>query len=169
MTPAQRARGAAPVGVVSELPPLEMQVVRYLRLWCDGPESQAEVWQDLANRLGTVRAARALRDFESLMGLVLRNARRPLQRHGVNCTCFGGDEAAFAQMVAYARDGHTEDAGLVAALFVAPAVLPVVIAAALRMATSFAAPPDGERAEEEAEEDPFSAPNVVQLRQHRIH
>ncbi|QDL91203.1 hypothetical protein FDP22_05055 [Paroceanicella profunda] len=159
MTPAQRARGSAPVGVVSELPPLEMQVVRYLRLWCDGPEGQAEVWQDLASRLGTVRGAQALRNFESLMGLVLRNARRPLQRHGVACSCFGGDEAAFAQMVSYAHEGHTEDAGLVAALFVTPKVLPVVIAAALRTATSFGT----------AGGDPFSAPNVVQLRQHRMH
>jgi len=112
------APGAAPVGHLLDLPPLERQLILYLRLWCDGPSGQAEVWQDLCARHGAEDATRVLRRFEELLGGTLRHARRPLQRHALTCPCAGGDECVFARFVALAAEGAREDACLIAALMV---------------------------------------------------
>lgn len=36
------------------------------------------------------------------MQLMLKNPRRPIMRHHTRCACIGGDEAAFAHMIASA-------------------------------------------------------------------
>ena len=119
-----RQRGARPVGILTELGPVEARAVRYLRLWCDGPQAQAEVWNDLATTLGPAEARRALQAFEEMFHLCMDHARRPLMRHGVGCTCLGADEACFATFIGYASEGAREVALLMATMLVAPHMAP---------------------------------------------
>lgn len=104
----QPSRGGAPVGVLSELPPVELAAILYLRHWFSG--NQQQVWRDFANTFGRADAVFAMASFEDLMRAVQFNTRRPLMRHNPSCECFGGDECAFAQFVAAATNGEEHDA-----------------------------------------------------------
>ncbi|PWE31176.1 hypothetical protein DDZ14_14235 [Maritimibacter sp. 55A14] len=115
--------GAAPVARLDALPPLEALLVRHLRLWCAGPEHQAEVWNALATALGPAAARPCLNALERLIGLMTRCGRRPLMRHGTECVCVGSDEAVFARFVATAAEGAREDAMLIASLMMRPDML----------------------------------------------
>ena len=108
-------RGAAPVGFLQELPPVELTAILYLRLWCDGDMGRDQVARDFRLALGMDDAVTALMTFDALVQGILRGARRPLMCHGVECRCFGGDESAFANMLAAAASGDREDAMLFAA------------------------------------------------------
>ena len=123
-------RGGAPVGFITELSGIEAASVIYLRLWCNGPDTQAEVWNDFASALGSAPGREALRSFEQLCGLCSRHGRRPLMRHSVSCKCLGSDEACFANFIATAADGEREDAMMIATLLVRPDVAPQVAALA---------------------------------------
>jgi len=116
--------GAAPVGRVLDLGPFEMQLVIYLRLWCGGARGQTEVWQDLRARLGPADGRAALLAFECFLCRLLHAARRPLQRHGLECPCLGGDEAAFTRIVTLAAAGEREEAALILSWLVAPGRVP---------------------------------------------
>lgn len=120
-------RGGAPVGYVKELSPVEAGAVLYLRLWCDGPDAQAQVWNDFATALGPERGQKALRSFGSLCDLCARHGRRPLMRHHVNCKCLGADESCFANFIGYACDGEREDALLIATTIVRPDMAPSLV------------------------------------------
>lgn len=113
-------RGAAPVGLLEEMPRLEAATVMYLRLWCDSPEGQASIWRDFYGHYGKKQARSQMARFEKLMSMVLINSRRPLQRHQLRCTCVGGDECAFANFIVAAALGETEDAMLLASSFMRP-------------------------------------------------
>lgn len=104
----QPPRGGAPVGVLSELPPVELAAIHYLRLWFSG--KQESVWRDFCTTFSRTDAAVAMASFENLMSAVQNHARRPLMRHSPACECFGGDECAFAQFVAAATSGDEHDA-----------------------------------------------------------
>lgn len=123
-------RGGAPVGMITDLGPVEAGAVLYFRLWFDGPESQAQVWNDLAAGLGTSTGRAVLRSFEQLCDLCVRHGRRPLMRHDVTCRCLGSDESCFANFVASAADGEREDAMLIATLLVKPDLAPCLVAVA---------------------------------------
>ncbi|MEM9433059.1 MAG: hypothetical protein AAGA12_03995 [Pseudomonadota bacterium] len=123
-------RGGAPVGYVTELGPVEAGAVLYLRLWCDGPDAQAQVWSDFATALGPEKGRKALKSFETLCDLCMRHGRRPLMRHHVNCKCLGGDESCFANFVGYASEGEREDALLIATTIVRPDMAPALVGAA---------------------------------------
>lgn len=101
-------RGGAPVGVLSELPPVELAAILYLRHWFSG--NRAQVWRDFSNALGRADAVVVMASFEDLMCSVQNHARRPMMRHGLDCKCFGGDECAFAQFVAAAASGDEHEA-----------------------------------------------------------
>lgn len=105
---AQLSRGGAPVGVLSELPPVELAAIIYLRLWFSGKQQQ--VWSDFASTLGKSDAKAAMACFEGLMHSVQHHTKRPLMRHDATCQCFGGDECAFAQVVAAATSGDEHEA-----------------------------------------------------------
>ena len=45
-------RGGAPVGLLSQLGPVEAGAVLYLRLWCSGSIFQAQAKDDFAKSLG---------------------------------------------------------------------------------------------------------------------
>ena len=126
MTQTTPPRGAAPVGFLTELGSVEAASVIYLRLWCDGPESQAQVWNDFAARLGPNQGRKALKSFEDLCALCTRHGRRPLMRHSVQCKCLGADESCFANFVAAAATGEREDAMLIATLLVRADVAPMI-------------------------------------------
>ncbi|MBL4805724.1 MAG: hypothetical protein JKY31_00355 [Rhodobacteraceae bacterium] len=117
MKQAQINRGGAPVALLEELPRLESAVVMYLRLWCDSPEGQAQVWQDFHGFFGGKTAHMHMRAFEELLSAILKHSRRPLQRHQLRCSCVGGDENAFANFVVAAALGEREDAILLASNF----------------------------------------------------
>ena len=120
MSAGYETRGAAPVGLLEELPRLEAAVVMYLRLWCDSPEGQASIWRDFHGHYGRKNARPQMARFEKLMSMVLIHSRRPLQRHQLKCTCVGGDECAFANFVVAAALGEHEDAMLLASNFMRP-------------------------------------------------
>ena len=112
------SRGAAPVGQMDELPRLEAIAIMFLRMWCDGGANRQRMAGDLALALGQDDAATATGLFDDLMHLTLSCARRPLMRHGVPCQCFGGDECAFANMLAAATIGDREEAMLFSAILI---------------------------------------------------
>tara|TARA_B110000879_G_C11001584_1_gene443263 strand:- start:8 stop:481 length:474 start_codon:yes stop_codon:yes gene_type:complete len=126
MIDAQQNRGGAPVGFITELDSIEAASVIYLRLWCDGPDAQAQVWNDFASGLGPDQGRKAVQSFEELCRLCARHGRRPLMRHSVQCKCLGADESCFANFIATAADGEREDALLIATLLVRPDVAPLI-------------------------------------------
>ena len=68
------------------------------------------------------------------LGSLLRRlhefGRRPLIRHHETCRCVGGDEAAFANMVAAAASQDREDAALLATNFMRADMAMLVVAEA---------------------------------------
>ncbi len=123
---AQEKRGGAPVGYITELDGIEAASVIYFRLWCDGPEAQASVWNDFAASLGSTQGHRALKSFEHLCSLCAQYGRRPLMRHSVCCKCLGSDESCFANFIGAASTGDRDDAMLIATLLVRPDVAPLL-------------------------------------------
>ena len=123
-------RGAAQVGYIDELAPVEAGAVLYLRLWSDGSQSQSKVWNDFATAFGPENGREILKSFEALFDLCLRHGRRPLMRHHVTCKCLGADESCFANFVGYAAEGEAEDALLIATTIVRPDVAPAIVALA---------------------------------------
>ena len=113
-------RGAAAVALLDTVPDVEATAVLCLRLWCDGPEAQAGLWNEVAVALGAPRGRAALKAFERLVGLVVRHGRRPLMRHQLACRCIGADEAVFGGLVAAAANGDAAEARLFAGLLVGP-------------------------------------------------
>ncbi|MCX7559248.1 hypothetical protein OS190_06670 [Sulfitobacter sp. F26204] len=130
MTIRQEKRGGVPVGYIAELDGIEAVSVLYLRLWSDGPHSQARVCRDLAAGLGTVCGSKAIRSFTQLCRLCANHGRRPLMRHSVDCKCLGADESCFANFIAAAAEGEHEDAMLFATLLVRSDVASMVVSCA---------------------------------------
>lgn len=115
-------RGAAPVGVVADLPVLEQGAVLLMRHWCDSPAGRGAVTEDFITTLGPDRAGDAVAALDHLITLLVHHGRRPFMRHDIRCTCLGGDESAFALLVAAAMAGEREDA-MALALTMLPADL----------------------------------------------
>lgn len=130
-------RGGRAVCHLSDLEPIEAAAVFYLRLWCNGPDAQAEVWSDFATSLGLQRGRAALSSFERLCDLYTRHARRPLLRHDVRCACVGSDEACFANFIATATEGEHEDATMLACLMVRVDVAPMAVGLAQQVGFAF--------------------------------
>ncbi|MHA3976976.1 hypothetical protein ACW9UR_04750 [Halovulum sp. GXIMD14794] len=120
-------RGGAPVAVLDTLPPCEARAVTWLRLWCDGPEGQAQVWASASSSLGAGRATASLTAFERVLNLILEHGRRGLMRHSIGCGCVGADEAVFAQFLALTAKGEDEDAMMIASLLVRADMAPVLV------------------------------------------
>lgn len=117
-------RGAAPVGHVADLDPIEAGAVRCLRLWCEADGPQSLVARDFVASLGAEAGGRAAETFSELCALCVRYGRRPLMHHATGCACVGADEACFARLVGAAGAGAREDAMLIASLLVRPDVAP---------------------------------------------
>lgn len=120
-------RGGAPVGFVAELDAVEAGAVLYLRLWCDGPDSQAVVSEDFSRCLGQDQGREALESLEQLCRLCVSYGRRPLMRHQVACKCLGADESCFANFVAAATEGDQQDAMMIATILVRADMAPSLV------------------------------------------
>lgn len=131
MTETQAKRGAAAVGLVTELDAVEAASVLYLRLWSDGPDAQEQVRCDFTATLGSDQGSRAVHAFQELCDMCTLHGRRPLMRHAVQCKCLGADESCFANFIATAAEGEREDALLMATLLVRVDVAPVIAALAM--------------------------------------
>lgn len=115
------ARGAAAVGVLNRMSAWEANLVLNLRLWCEGPQGQAQVWSEYRRSLCGEDAQRECRTFEALVRSIIDAAHRPMVRHEVGCSCVGADEGIFVNLARTASDGHLRDAALIATLLVGPA------------------------------------------------
>lgn len=116
-----RKRGGAAVGILNAMEAWESEAIIDLRLWCDGPEGQEIVWTAFSRHLPHDCAQDAMHAFERLVSIITQNARRPMVRHEVSCSCVGSDECIFAHLLGTASDGHLNDASLIASLLVSPA------------------------------------------------
>lgn len=103
-TPAQ-LRGAASIGQIDDLPPLEQLAVLCLRGLGRGPDLRFF----LTRRFGAAQGAKVLARCDELAQFLARFARRPLMRHAPDCTCLGADEAVFAHLCALAADGDRDE------------------------------------------------------------
>lgn len=108
--------GSATIATLDALPPAQGVAVRMLRDWCEGPQTQAAVWNAFAALLGPAAGRAAVADLEGLVRLLVGEGRRPLMRHGRACGCVGADEAFFATLVSVAALHEREDAMMIAAL-----------------------------------------------------
>jgi hypothetical protein len=135
-TPQQTPRGGAPVGALQELGPIELAAVVYLRAWCAGGADRGMIARDFGLVMGDA-AAPMVADFDALMTAVLTNARRPVMRHGLGCTCFCGDESAFANLVAAAAGQDHEEALLFASTLVKGHAAWAAVELALRLGQVF--------------------------------
>jgi len=117
-------RGAAPVGHVDGLPPLELAAVLCLRLWCDGSDAQVQLRREAALALGPDWGPHWVDALGDFLEVMTRFSRRPLLRHGIDCRCLGADESAVATLVGAAADGEREDAMLIGMLLVRPDMAP---------------------------------------------
>ena len=118
MSAPQPSRGAAPVGVLAELPPLETGAVRAFRMWFSGPHGRADLWTRFAAAYGARPGRTRIGALDRCFMCMVEGARRPLMRHGLACNCLGGDEAAIAHFFAASAAGDREDAMLLATLLV---------------------------------------------------
>ncbi len=131
MTPEHHARGGAVVAILTSLEAWEADLILNLRLWCAGRRGRDQVRGDYRRAFPELVARRGIRDFESLVAMIIDHAHRPIVHHEVGCACVGSDEGIFAHLVRIAADGHGTDAILVAMMLVGPAhAEPVAVLAA---------------------------------------
>lgn len=126
-----RLAGAAPVSRVEAVDAPTLFLVSALRSFGTGHESI--FWDRFADLTDIRRSDAARSAFESLMGFVTRNARRPLVTHDGACNCIGADEASFAQFVRLAAEGEPEDAMLVGMLLLRADVVPMAVGLAQQL------------------------------------
>ncbi len=129
---AHQPKGAAAVGRISDYDPLSVAAITYLRMWCESPDTQHAMMEELVDTLGAARGHRAIEAMSDLCSLCVKHGRRPFCRHGLHCSCVGADEACFAQLVSEAVDGDREDAMLIAILMVRPDLAPMAASHAAR-------------------------------------
>ncbi len=132
------SRGGAPVGHLAELPDVERGAVLFLRKWCSGEAARTTIALDFARVFGAAHGSDLTMALDDLMHLMLCQARRPLMHHADGCTCLGGDESAFAQMVAAAASGDAEDATLFALTLIAGPAVPRTIVLAEQLGLAYA-------------------------------
>lgn len=115
------ARGGAPVGIIAELPNVERAAILLLRTWCEGEAGRMKILADFTKGFGVYQGQAEYDRLGHLIGVVIQGGRRAFMRHAVDCTCFGGDESAFANMVAAAAAGDRDDAMAFALVLMTPA------------------------------------------------
>ncbi|MEM9580542.1 MAG: hypothetical protein AAF891_07620 [Pseudomonadota bacterium] len=121
MTASHPSRGGATVSALSHMEAWESSLILNLRLWCEGPQGQSQIWRDYHRSLPKQQAHEMCAAFETLMRTLIDCAYRPLVRHDVSCACVGSDECVFVNLVRVASDGHLNDAALISTLLAGPA------------------------------------------------
>lgn len=130
MTKPIAMRGAAPVGRIDDLAPVEAAAVLYVRMWHDSPDAQRQIREDFAALLGPEAGDHALTAIADFCSLCARHGRRTFMHHHRDCHCLGADEACLASLVALAIDGERDDALLIETLRVRPDLSPHQVVAA---------------------------------------
>ena len=130
MTPIQGLRGAASVGRLMDLGPVEAGAVLYMRLSWTNPDALDLLERDFVPLLGLSAGQAAARGFLQMASLCQIHGRRPLCPHSQTCACLGGDEAWFAHLLASAAEGASEEALMMALLRVRADFAPVLAALA---------------------------------------
>lgn len=87
MTPDHPLRGGASVATLSQTDLWQAKLILHLRLWCDGPEGQAQVWNTFAKALPRRTARQEMHRFGALTAVPARTSRRPPVRHILHCVC----------------------------------------------------------------------------------
>ena len=136
MSQAASQRGAAAVGYLHDLTPIEASAVLYLRLWCEDPDAQEKINSDFRIGLGVDRGDDAYAALSRLTQLIVQNGRRPLMRHALECRCIGADESCFATMIASAAENDHEDSMLLASVMVKAQVASVAACLAFQVASA---------------------------------
>lgn len=131
MTSAANRRGAASVGYLTDLPPIEAASIGFLRSWCDSEGSQLGVTREFTRALGDEAGTQAVRMLHQLCAICTDHGRRPLMRHGLNCSCLGADEACFANLISAGSEGAREDAMMLASLIVRVEMAPMLASLAV--------------------------------------
>lgn len=116
-----QTHGSAAVTVMNRLEGWEANLVRNLRLWCDGPLGRSKVCNEYARAYGAPVAREKVQAFETLVRTITKHASRPLVRHEVGCSCVGSDECIYLNLIKTAAAGHLNDAALIATLLAGPA------------------------------------------------
>lgn len=106
--------GAAPLGLLADLAPLERALVIALRRWCSGGATAAEFAAGLRRRLGPTEGGRAIDGLDGFLRHCLGQSRRRFVRHALDCPCFGADEAWLADLVALSAAGDRAGAAALA-------------------------------------------------------
>lgn len=70
--------------------------------------------RDFAQAFGAEHGKYYAYQFELFFNLLVKNSRRQIMRHDIDCTCFGGDESAVANIISLAARGDLEEAELLA-------------------------------------------------------
>ncbi|MGY9049043.1 MAG: hypothetical protein ACKVKF_18855, partial [Rhodobacterales bacterium] len=129
-------RGGAPIGTLTGMDPWQAELILNLRLWCEGPNGQTQVWDSFTTALPDDAAQKEFHAFAQLIQLIGSRCRRPLIRHDLNCDCVGSDEGIFAHFVATASEGHLADAALMATLLMSAAEAESAAILAARVGTT---------------------------------
>lgn len=93
-----------------------------MRQWCEGEAGRTAVAEDFGRTLGDECGTSAVNCLAHLITLMCNHGRRQFMRHDLHCTCLGGDESTFAQMIAAASAGDRKDA-MAFALTMMPAAI----------------------------------------------
>ena len=133
----KRARGAAAVGRIADLSPIEVASVLYFRMWNDGQNGLAQIKRDFISTLGSDDGQTAFWAFDNLCQHCSHYSRRPLMRHQLKCNCLCADESCFANLIQAAGEGEREDAALMASLIIRPDLALPMADLAQQVAISF--------------------------------
>ena len=133
-------RGGAPVGYLSELNQLEQNAILFLRYWSQCAKADHDLqnafWSTITYDFGITKTRQAIDAFDEIFTLCFKYSRRPIMKHDLACTCIGGDESCFANIIGFAQDGELEDALLLASNLVAPKFSSYLVTSAKKFATS---------------------------------
>lgn len=121
-----RQPGGVTVGMLDDQPWFEATVIRYFRLWGDGPEGQDRVQYEYLAQAGPDTGPMLVAAWAEMIAIFASYRRRPLLRHATDCRCVGADEACFALFMATAAHGEEEDALMTALLMVRADMAPLV-------------------------------------------
>ena len=133
-------RGGAPVGYLSELNQLEQNAILFLRYWSQCAKADHDLqnafWSTITYDFGITKTRQAIDAFDEIFTLCFKYSRRPIMKHDLACTCIGGDESCFANIIGFAEEGEFEDALLLAANLVAPKFAAHLVSSARKFAIS---------------------------------
>lgn len=108
----------------------ERLVVQSIRRWLAGGPQHEMLWRQLARELPAADARAALGGLEAMIRVLGAHARRNIAYHHPCCPCIGPDEAGLLSLVTAVQRAQPALAHHIAAQFVRPAGMKMLLAAA---------------------------------------